>query len=113
MTGQHLVTTRAKVGTCPDCRRIVLAGVAEGLMVRLDPQPLNAHGELAARLAGRWTFDLSATGEIWYRCRFTITVRRHRVLADHECALPPPPPEHRDARIRGPAALADPDQPPY
>jgi hypothetical protein len=110
---EHLVTKTAKAQTCPTCGSIVLAGLDGGLTVRADPQPLNALGELAARLRDRLTYDYSLVRrELWYRTVYTIVTRNHPVMAAHLCGAPQPPPEHRGERLATPI-LPDSDEPPF
>lgn len=72
---QHLVTTQAKGGVCPRCRRPVLTGIAEGLNAAVDlvtTEPTN-----------RTTYVLIAGG--------LVLRDRHRtgltgpILTEHNC----------------------------
>lgn len=113
MGERHLISTPARVTSCPSCHGLVLAGIDQGLVVRVDPQPLSSFGELWARVAGRWTYDLGPRRELWLRTVHTIKVHRHLVLADHVCGAGIPPPSHRGP---GPPPIirsSDSDTPPF
>jgi hypothetical protein len=82
---------------CPRCRARVLAGVsnggkAAGMDVQLDPAELTPLGELDAVHAGRRTWTLHSTGDVFVRgtSRFTEwpagTGNRRTVHADHDCS---------------------------
>jgi len=89
---------RTRKGTCPHCHCPVLrarAGHVAALDVTADPEPLDVHGELLARLEGRLTWHLvtSALGtqRLTWRTHFHIRAGppKHPVLRDHRC--PPQP----------------------
>lgn len=99
---------RARLDTCPHCHAAIIVGLdghLAALAVRADPLPLDPHGELAARLAGRMTYDLVRTSgrqELSPR-DYDLTHRPHPVVAAHTCpgpvpatAIPAPAPERRD-----------------
>lgn len=96
---QHLITTTATPTRCPRCQAPVLAGHAEGVPARVDPTPLDEHGEAAALLDGRTTYNLlvELTGRRYLVPRTSIEIaapRRCDVVADHQCrpgSSPPPP----------------------
>jgi hypothetical protein len=114
MGHRHLVSTPAAATTCRKCRRIVLAGWSDGFMVRTDPQPLNALGELAALVAGKRTYNVSAvTRLLWLRDTYNIGRRDHQVLADHICGAAQPPPEYRAPPTAVQARSYDTDVPPF
>lgn len=80
---------------CHRCRALILAALdspVAGIPVRLDPVPLDAEQELAARLAGRATYNLTGISRmaVVYRDADTITRRTWPVLADHVCPGPIP-----------------------
>lgn len=84
MRPECLISTPATVGTCPRCRYPILAGMAEGLLARVDPWPVV--DEPAAVSAGRWTYTLTRHGLV----HRTDDRRRDPalaapILADHDC----------------------------
>jgi hypothetical protein len=86
---RHFVTTWPRRGRCPQCGRLVLDGIEEGLPYRVTPIPLTLHGELAARLAGAATYRLIA-GTIVRRTPEDTAAEtpgtRPPVYAWHRCA---------------------------
>lgn len=88
---QHLITTPPGCAPCHRCGRLRLIGIAEGIPYRVEPAPLNVHGELRARTSGRWTYTVIA-GQLVYRNVHRIggDTRRGRpiVFAQHECSNP-------------------------
>lgn len=88
----HFVTTRARADRCPRCGRLRLTGLSEGLPFRVDPAPLTVRAELTARMAGRWSYWLTA-GTVAYRTPEKIAADAIRgrpiVFADHDCSAPP------------------------
>jgi hypothetical protein len=63
-TFRHLESTEATSTTCRVCRTGILNGLSEGLLVRVDDQPIgqapgDLGGEIQALLAGLDTFVLS------------------------------------------------------
>lgn len=113
MGQRHLVSAPARVETCPSCRRMVLAGMDEGLVVRADPANLNAYGELAALARGLWTYDYGPARELWLRTVHTIKLRRHPVLADHVCGAAMVPAAHRGPGPTPRFMPSNPVDPPY
>jgi hypothetical protein len=96
------ITSRPKPEPCPRCGRLQLIGLDEGLAYRVEPVPLHAHAELAARLDGRSTYGVIA-GRLAYRDQDRITGDRRRgrppVVATHSCVRPTPPAEVDAAHI--------------
>lgn len=91
---EHLITTAPSLTHCGSCHRLVLAATVTGLDRHIDVDPLTDHGELAALLAGRPSYNL--VGELLIR-RTPERIRLSEpatVLAEHDCA--PTPPEHVD-----------------
>jgi hypothetical protein len=80
-----------KPTTCDRCHQIVLAGIAEALPIRLDPNPLDQTTEVAALIAGRMTWQMNRRREVWWRCSGKIAAhpagdhRDYAVFADHDC----------------------------
>lgn len=93
----HLITTAPRRSTCDRCKRVVLDGIADGMPYRADAIPLNALGEVHARLAGRNCYRLLAS-RLVHRDHHDIAndTRRGRppVAAAHSCA--PIDPAHVD-----------------
>lgn len=91
---------RAQLHTCGHCHALVILALdapTAALTIRADPLPLDAHAELAARLAGRTTYDLIPAGhhhEIAERDQYRIRHRHHPVLAAHQCPGPIPATAH-------------------
>ncbi|MEU0691944.1 hypothetical protein [Streptomyces uncialis] len=86
----------ANPGTCPRCHAPVLtarAGRVAALDVTADPNPVDATGEILARLAGRLTWFLVTstlgTRRIAWRDPHFAPHHKHPVVADHRC--PPLP----------------------
>lgn len=63
----HLITTEVDQVTCPRCGATVLRGIAEGLTVTVNLEPIDPTAEVAALLTGAWTFTLSRTRELIHR----------------------------------------------
>jgi hypothetical protein len=61
---RHFDTTPPAVRACPVCQRPLLHGLAEGLLARADPVPVDPAAERQALDAGRWTYTLRRTGLI-------------------------------------------------
>ncbi len=70
--GTHLVSTVARRAKCPDCRATVLSGLDEGIPVRVEPEPVDPAGELAALCDGRRTYGLVADGTLALRDEWRI-----------------------------------------
>jgi hypothetical protein len=83
-----------KPTTCHRCHHIVLAGIAEALPIRLDPNPLNQPAEVAALIAGRMTWQMNRRREVWWRSSSKIAAHpagdhlEYAVFADHDCDFP-------------------------
>lgn len=95
-------TIRPRAGRCARCHQPVIRALDDdicGIPVTLDPQPLNAYGELWARQQRRPTYSLRHQGDqlrIDRRSPLDIASRppekphrRYDVLAAHRCHLPP------------------------
>lgn len=83
---EHLITTQARAVACPRCRRVVLAGIAEGLNAIVDLTPIKPGAdEMATLLANRRTYTFLA-GELVYRDPPRIRGQsRGLILAEHKC----------------------------
>jgi hypothetical protein len=88
------LTEAFKPTTCNRCHQIVLAGIAEALPVRLDPNPLDQTSEVAALIAGRMTWQMNRRREVWWRSSSKIAEhpagdhRDYAVFTDHDCDVP-------------------------
>lgn len=74
---------------CPRCGGRILVGPDDdtcAATARVDLDPATALEEVAARLAGRFSFELRG-GRLHYRDDFAIRGRRNNnpILLDHEC----------------------------
>lgn len=87
--GRHLVTTKAAHAACEHCGASILAGLAEGVPTRVDAVPLPLGGEPAAHAERRWTYTLTAGGELVHRdaSRIAAGSLTGPVHADHRCAV--------------------------
>ncbi|QDN57348.1 hypothetical protein [Streptomyces sp. S1D4-20] len=92
----------ARPGTCTRCGAPVLrarAGRIAALDVIADPEPIDPHEELLARISGRLTWHLTTNAlgaqRITWRDQFHIRAgpAKHPVIADHHC--PPHPVQGR------------------
>lgn len=92
---EYFVTDAVTGAVCPRCGAPQLTGWAEGLRARVDLVPLNRAGEVAAIVAGLWTYTLARFGLI-YRDASRIRDPRLRgpVLSAHQCRRAIPK-EHR------------------
>lgn len=105
---------RPQLQRCHRCNAAIIHALdapVAGIPVRLDPVPLDAEQELAARLAGRATYNLTGISRmaVVYRDADTITRRTWPVLADHACPGPIP-----GDLLDNPAPAPEPvDAPPY
>lgn len=78
----HLITSRAKLGTCGSCGSMVIVGITEGLTVRVDPWSLDQLAEVVAIMLGRTTYTLDSSRRLVARCGGTLT---GPALTDHVC----------------------------
>lgn len=90
------VTRTAQHRRCTTCRARILAAIAYGMRVDVDPTPLNPEGELLALIAGRTTYRY-AGGELAWRAPADIRTqpagasRTGDVVPEHRCGSPPLP----------------------
>lgn len=84
--GEHLISTRAVERRCR-CGSTILAGLDEGLPVRVDATPVDRAGELAALLEGRWTFARSRVGLLIHRNESRVRggLVGESIHAQHRC----------------------------
>lgn len=91
MGNRHLISRGPSVRDCQRCGCTVLAGIDEGIPYRVDTVPLNATGELTARLDGRTPYAFIAQ-QCTYRdiSRMGTDAKYGRppVLATHRCGTP-------------------------
>lgn len=119
-------TIRPRAGHCRQCHHPVIRALDDticGLPVTLDPQPLNAHGELWARQQQRATYTLTRRGDqlrIDRRDARHITShppqrpgRRYDVLTAHQCYAPPLDPLTTTPATTHAATAIRPVDPPY
>lgn len=92
MTG-HLISTRSSGHPCHRCGSPVFTAWAEGLHVTADADPLDRPGEVAALLAGRWTYSRTPGGELVHRDAGRITGGSvpGQIHAEHRCSRRTPP----------------------
>lgn len=93
MTTARLRAQTTACGWCDSAVILALDAPIAARTVRLDPAPLDAHQELAARTSGRLTYDLIPAGghrEVVERDEYRIRRREHPVLAAHACPGPVP-----------------------
>jgi hypothetical protein len=83
---RHFETTPPSVVICWRCGRPTIYGLAEGVIARADPAPIDQTGEIRAVLAGRSTYTLRRTGLI-ERCasRRADPTLASPVVAAHIC----------------------------
>jgi hypothetical protein len=83
---QYLVSVAARPSTCK-CGRVVLKGIDEGLLVRVEQTPIGEGDELGILLAGRRTYVMTTSGELWERT--PLAIRRGapagKLYAEHMC----------------------------
>jgi hypothetical protein len=89
MTGDHLISRPACTQPCTACHRHILIAIDQGLTIHADPEPLTVPAEIAARLTGRGTYDITRTGGKTYlitRDIFRIRAdREYPVVGGHAC----------------------------
>jgi len=71
---QHFVSTPAAETTCPRCRAQLLTALDEGLRATVDADPLDPAAEIAALLAGKWTYTLTSNRHLVHRTPERITI---------------------------------------
>jgi hypothetical protein len=87
---KHFETTPPAVVTCWRCGRPTIYGLAEGLIARADPAPIDQTGEIRAVIAGRATYTLRRTGLIQRDAgRRGDDTLAAPVLAAHDCPARP------------------------
>ncbi|WP_148083677.1 hypothetical protein [Micromonospora sp. Llam0] len=64
---KHLVSTPAKLTTCPRCKTPVLVALDEGLRAVVDLAAIPPAEEIRALLSGRKTYTRLQCGELVYR----------------------------------------------
>lgn len=105
ITGNHIgpgMRRRARMRVCGGCKVLILGGYDDVVCAfprRADPWPLNATGEAAALLEGRWTVSLLREGSGFVldprwpqhiEAKPAGATRRQDVLREHRCGSPPP-----------------------
>lgn len=85
---KHFETTSPAVVICWRCGRPTIYGLAEGVIARADPNPIDQVGEIRAVIAGRATYTLRRTGLIQRDAsRRADDTLAAPVLASHVCPL--------------------------
>ena len=82
-----LESKRAKGRKCPSCRRVVLQGLDEGLLARVDLAPVDHDGEIKALLTGRWTYSLMPGRWLVHRNQDRIADLDGSVHVEHRCVM--------------------------
>jgi hypothetical protein len=105
MTGVHFIDRKPRSEPCARCGQLQLLFIDEGIPGRCAPMPLNIHGELAARMAGRRTYGVHGdylTHRDAFRMRGDATRGRPTVIATHACfeAVRPDWFDTRDSAVR-------------
>jgi hypothetical protein len=54
----YFITSTARARICPRCREPIVAGICEGLNVRVDPYPAEPIIQALAVVLGRGTYEL-------------------------------------------------------
>lgn len=113
--GEHAV-----IRNCPNCRRHTLLARTLGVLIRADMENITTAGELAARITGRFTYDIRVVSwppriRLFPRGLGEIqAARKYAVVPDHRCNTPletgPAPPYTGPPLI---TAAAQPDKPPF
>lgn len=81
-------STPATPAQCPRCAGGLVVAMVEGITVRVDPIPVTAAGELAARIAGRLSYELRR-GLLLERDEYRIRGGRIEgpILIAHKCGM--------------------------
>lgn len=92
MRRQHFVSTQPQLQLCAGCGALLLAGHADGLPYRVEMDPINRAGEIAAVLDYVPTFQLMFG---WLQQRTAYEMDRYpaeqiAVLVQHKCRRPVP-----------------------
>lgn len=120
MTGfEHLINRPARYQPCPRCGRHTLTAWTSGIRIRLDPEPLTIHQEIAALLSGRHTYDVLIYGlprrmhPEWRHLLRIRAPRKHPVVATHICPPGAVRPQYQqpEIEITIPSAATECEQP--
>lgn len=87
----HLISTCVRRRDCQRCGAPVLAAIAEGAPVAVDPAPVDPIAELAGIFAGRASYDLivlAGRHELMWRSFSRMKTRHHPVHLGHPCRHP-------------------------
>lgn len=87
----HFISTTATETTCPRCRAHLLTAFDEGLRVTVDAEPLaKPADEIAALLAGKWTYTLTRNRHLVHRTpeRIAAGTPAGSIHATHKCKTP-------------------------
>jgi len=84
----HFISTTATETTCPRCRARLLTAFDEGLRATVDAEPLaKPADEIAALLAGKWTYTLTRNRHLVHRTpeRIAAGTLAGSIHAAHKC----------------------------
>ena len=87
----HFISTTATETTCPRCHARLLTAFDEGLRVTVDAEPLaKPADEIAALLAGKWTYTLTRNRHLVHRTpeRIAAGTLAGSIHAAHKCKTP-------------------------
>lgn len=91
---EYLISTDVEPGTCRRCGAHLLVAHVEGLTARVDAHPINPTQEIAALLAGKWTYTHDWK-QLFYRDAPRIrSGDPGPIHAEHRCP-PAPTPVHQ------------------
>jgi hypothetical protein len=85
---EHMASRPAVESHCGKCGQTILIGLDSGITARVDPHPISWGGEIAALLAGRWTYEKTHAGDLTYRDEHRLGNRkpfRRTIHAEHLC----------------------------
>lgn len=61
----HLIARRAAPRRCRTCNAVIIVGWVDGMIVKVDAEPVDESGEVTAMLDGRWTFSFRGGVPVW------------------------------------------------
>lgn len=96
---EHAISTRPEIGRCHRCERLILAGHDDGMAYRVEVDPINQHGEIAAVIDGIDTFQMIGA-TLAYRDseRMRHSADDSSVFVTHYCSRTIPV-SHRNDRL--------------
>lgn len=116
---EHLINRPAHYQPCPRCGHHTLTAWTAGIKIRLDPEPLTIHQEIAALLSSRRTYDVLILGlprRMYPEWRHLLRIRaprKHAVVATHTCPPNAIRPQYRqpETEIAIPSPVIEHEQP--